>query len=211
MDATVETARKGIDVDILLASFPGSLNAMPKNFPNILYLDLLLGDGTPGNIRLRWKKIYHSSEMAQEFHMKTVTGGNQNYDVHISGSANKGFMTMRGAFRETQVMIFQPAEEGDTVAKLAKGVFDDNFEEKQGDSIVDISDEYKKVIENNIGAVAADMNYKFPKMMQFFFKVLNIDPETEAYKFFKKAREIGEGFYNPHSFSLPPTKRNAED
>ena len=95
--------------------------------------------------------------------------------------------------------------------QASQNCFDDNFEVKQGGSIVDISGNNKKSNVRNDGAVVADLNYKFPQKLHFVLKALHIDPETEAYKFFKKAREIGEGFYNPYSFSLPPTKRTDED
>ncbi|GAX59333.1 hypothetical protein SCALIN_C02_0012 [Candidatus Scalindua japonica] len=226
--ATVEAA---IDkkFDILLTSMPGPLGVMPDNFLNVAYLDLLLKHEASKNIRLRWKKLYRSGEMIQEFHMKTLTGGNENYDIHISGSANKGFMTMRGAFRETQVMIFQPAQEKGTIAQLAKNDFDKYFINKGGKCFSQIlikknkADKKRKVdskekvpVEENVGAVEADLNYSFFEAAKSILKLINPNPDkdidkNEAYKVFKKAREIGEALYNPYSFSLPPTKRTADE
>ncbi|MCC7440595.1 MAG: hypothetical protein IT285_03115 [Bdellovibrionales bacterium] len=97
-------------------------------FPNTLYADLLmykeLEVNDAGqiarrvawpNIRFKWKHVPHSDEFHMEYHMKTITVDGFNAQgarvasgpaLLISGSANKDHMTMHGAFRETQLEIW---------------------------------------------------------------------------------------------------------
>ena len=106
--AAIDAARKrNVESNILLTYIAGTPGTIPANFPNIFYMaEMLHPDfGAPNGIHLYTKKLFSSEDgkFQEEFHKKTLTGGNDQWDIHISGSANKGFMTMRGAFRETQV------------------------------------------------------------------------------------------------------------
>lgn len=201
-----------IDVDILLTSIP-AVDPMPANFPNVLYLEPLLTESASGRLNYHYKKLYHSSHMAQEFHKKTVTGGTHNWDVHISGSANKGLMTMRGAFRETQVMIIEPSTDSNTVAKQAIRVFEKDFKinPESEDSLVYLEDiPSRKDYEASIdGAVKATLDYQLPSngkgesLMKALKPIINL----EVYQFMDWMRETIEAVFDPYTFSLGEMKR----
>lgn len=100
-------------------------------FPNTLYLDQLMYSELEldaagqvarrtlrQNIHVRWKLIPEDPLFHEEYHMKTISadgftasgervpGAGQ--PVVISGSANKDFMTLLGAFREMQAEAYDP-------------------------------------------------------------------------------------------------------
>ncbi|MBT3979765.1 MAG: phosphatidylserine/phosphatidylglycerophosphate/cardiolipin synthase family protein [Bacteriovoracaceae bacterium] len=105
-------------------------------FPNTMYLDHLLyklpanydrfstaqkevsAYAKRANVHFKWKKVPHSSEFHLEYHIKSLSidgfnakGNNvtaANIPALITGSANKDFLTMSGAFREMQVEIYDP-------------------------------------------------------------------------------------------------------
>ena len=111
-----------------LSKSSGLQSELLGGFPNTLYMDQLkyqtmdldaAGNPQPGrawpNIQVKWKHVPHSDEFHMEYHMKTITvdgfgaNGRRVTDgpaILISGSANKDHMTMHGAFRESQVEIF---------------------------------------------------------------------------------------------------------
>lgn len=207
--ATLSAAQnRNIGVDILLSSIP-EISGIAANFPNILYLDILL---KKKNIRLKWKKLFYSNEFAQEYHKKTLTGGTDFYNIHISGSANKDFMTMRGAFRETQLMIFQPTfKDGhpidirNSLAQQAVERFKIDFEEATGDFLIQptVGENNIKKYNDNKGAVTATLDYKISKKSAEMLEKFGLLNSYEApYKFYQSLRIIGDAVYNPWTFSL---------
>lgn len=240
VDATVRAttrSRNPVEVDILLTSISGQ-NKLPDNFPNILFVDKLLNESDPNKLRFRWKKIYETAHMQQEFHKKALTGGGPGFDVHISGSANKGFMTLRGAFRETQVMIIEdsgPRETHRNIAKQAIEVFEKDFQLTGGhQSLISLEDFHlateelatragnvaatpglrqleemlqpSKPPEENSGAIETRLDYQLPKSVQAKLGAIRMLLGVPTYKLFKGMRHFIDGFFNPYSFSLPPSE-----
>ncbi len=206
VNAAIEATQRGVGFDVLLNSIPQTGDILPANFPNVLYLDRLIEESREGMMTVKWKRLFHTPAMVQEYHKKTVTGGSDLYDIHISGSANKDFMTMRGAFRETQVMVFQPSSQRETVAKLATEVFYKDFVEGPTKEFsiepVGHNGEYN----DNTGAVTADLTYQFPRKSRDFYRSLGYIGRGEDYKIAQFLRQFIEGIANPYTFSLPASK-----
>jgi phosphatidylserine/phosphatidylglycerophosphate/cardiolipin synthase-like enzyme len=104
----VHQKNKGVAVKIILEEFEHS--EFP-GMPNLLYLQDMLSAG----LDVRWKLHQKSSLFVPEHHSKTLSIDGfdpqgkkviEGPGALLMGSANKDYMTMRGAFRETQVEVF---------------------------------------------------------------------------------------------------------
>ncbi|MFN3455766.1 MAG: phospholipase D-like domain-containing protein, partial [Pseudobdellovibrio sp.] len=94
----VKNNNPNLDIRIILEPIP---LAKPQGFPNLLYLSEL----AKYKIQVKFKKTVVNSQISQDYHFKTLSVDGK---FLISGSANKDFNTMYGAFREEQIDIFNP-------------------------------------------------------------------------------------------------------
>jgi len=123
IDALIRaTNERGVQVEIILTTLP-EMGPMPKNLINYIHMEELLSFSKPGHVRYRGKKILHSATMAQEWHEKSIIVD----DIWtINGSSNKDFMTDKGSFRETVVVVEERGPDKDIVNHMNK-VFDYYF------------------------------------------------------------------------------------
>ena len=120
--ALIKKKNEGVDVKVILEGFDYEGSAYP-GMPNLLYLDHMKSNG----LELRWKLHGNSKFLPPEYHGKTISIDGVGPDGKfidssanslIVGSANKDYMTLKGAFRETQIEVFN---------REAQRVHDDAF------------------------------------------------------------------------------------
>lgn len=114
-----ERSKGNVDFRAILESYaenPGMIETY-FNMPNQIYVDQLINEAGG---RIKWNINRGSKDIHQEYHMKTTSVDGR---VLIAGSANKDRNTMYGAFRETQLEIF------DASAGSAAKVHDAHFDE----------------------------------------------------------------------------------
>jgi phosphatidylserine/phosphatidylglycerophosphate/cardiolipin synthase-like enzyme len=108
--ALIKKKSEGVDVKVILEGFDYPGSAYP-GMPNLLYLNHMKKNG----IEVRWKLNGDSKYLPPEYHGKTISvdGVSSEGEIIASsahalvvGSANKDYMTMKGAFRETQLEVF---------------------------------------------------------------------------------------------------------
>ena len=91
----VKKANPHLDVRAILEPLKA---ADPAGMPNLLFL----GELQEAGVTVKWKVTSDNHEVAQEYHMKTVSVDGQ---FVVAGSANKDNNTMYGAFREEQLDV----------------------------------------------------------------------------------------------------------